>query len=63
MYQRCNLWKIQMSSLYPNDSRQANTYWGYNFSEAKARDAALTWLAVKQGGSSIDTIVSVDLIV
>lgn len=62
MYQTCKLWKITLSSLLPNDHKQENVFWGYHFNEAKARDAALRWIADEMGGSTIDTIVRVDLI-
>lgn len=60
MISRASLWKITLSSLYPNDTRKESTYWGYNFSEGQARDAALLWIAVQNGGSTIDTILRVD---
>lgn len=56
----CKLWKITLSSLFPNDTRQENVFWGYHLNEAQARDAALRWIANELAGSSIDTIVRVD---
>jgi hypothetical protein len=59
---KCNLWKISLSSLYPSDEKKESVFWGYHFDEAKARDAALRWLANQNGGSTVDTILSVELI-
>lgn len=58
----CKLWKITTSSLFPTGNHVRNVFWAYNFNEAKARDAALRWIANENGGSSIDSIVSVDVI-
>ena len=58
----CKTYKITLSSLFPQGDPVETIYWGYNFNEAKARDSALNWIAKQNGGSSIDTIVKVDLI-
>ncbi len=54
------LWKVTVSSLFPNDNRVESVYEGHNADEAAARDAALTWKAIDNGGSSIDRVVSVE---
>ena len=58
MTERC--WKITVSSLYPNDTRKDNVYEGYHDHEDGARQAALTWEAIRHGGSTIGTIVKVE---
>lgn len=61
MTTQCKLWKITLQSLFPNDEKKETVFWGYHMSEAQARDAALRWIAKEMGGSSIDTILSVEL--
>ncbi len=47
------LWKVTVSSLFPNDSRVESVYEGRHADEATAREAALhvEWLA--NGGATI----------
>lgn len=56
------LWKVTVSSLFPNDNRVEGVYEGHHADEAAARDAALLWKAVANGGSSIDRIEKVERI-
>lgn len=60
MISTCKSYKITMSCLFPQGDPVEKIFWGYHFNEAKARDAALRWVATEHGGSSIDTIVKVD---
>ena len=53
-------WKVTVSSLFPNDSRAESVYEGYYADEAAACDAALTWKAIDNGGSSIDRVEKVE---
>lgn len=50
------LWKVTVSSLFPNDNRVESVYEGRHSDEAAARDAALTWKAIDNGGSTIDRV-------
>lgn len=54
------LWKVTVSSLFPNDHRVEKVFEGYHASEAAARDAALHQEAVDHGGSTIPTILKVE---
>lgn len=56
------LWKVTVSSLFPNDTRVESVYEGQHADEAAARDAALTWKAIDNGGSSIDRVEKVECI-
>jgi hypothetical protein len=56
----CKLWKIVLGHDMADDNTDL-TFWGYHFSEGKARDAALNWAEGQKPGSVI-TIKSVDLI-
>lgn len=56
------LWKVTVSSLFPNDNRAESVYEGYHADETAARDAALTEKAIDNGGSTIDRIESVERI-
>lgn len=58
----CQLFKITVGCLWPNDSRSELTFWGYHFDEAKARDAALLWGAKDVGDAAIVSINKVELI-
>ena len=58
----CKLWKITLSCLWPNDDKTQKIFWGYHFSEARARDAALLWGAKEVGDAAIISILQVDLI-
>ena len=51
-----NLWKVTVSSLFPNDNRVEIIYEGRHADEAAACDAALTWKAIDHGGSTIDRV-------
>lgn len=51
-----------MSCLWPNDDKTQKIFWGYHFSEARARDAALLWGAKEVGDAAIISILQVDLI-
>ena len=50
------LWKVTVSSLFPNDNRVESVYEGHHTDEAAARDAALTRKAIDNGGSTIDRV-------
>ncbi|RSU45577.1 hypothetical protein BRX43_18385 [Sphingomonas sp. S-NIH.Pt15_0812] len=50
------LWKVTVSSLFPNDNRVESVYEGHHPDDAAACDAALTWKAIDNGGSSIDRV-------
>ncbi|MEG3166440.1 hypothetical protein U1701_17810 [Sphingomonas sp. PB2P19] len=54
------LWKVTVSSLYPNDNRVESVYEGHHADEAAARDGALTKKAMDNGGSTIDCVVGVE---
>lgn len=53
-------WKVTVSSLFPNGNRVESVYEGRHADEAAARDAALTWKAIDNGGSSIDRVEKVE---
>ena len=57
-----NLWKVTVSSLFPNDHRVESIHEGRHADEAAARDAALTWKAIENGGSTIDRVEKVEQI-
>ncbi len=54
------LWKVTVSSLFPNDNRVESVYEGHHADEAAARDAALTRMAIDNGGSTIDRVQKVE---
>jgi len=54
------LWKVTVSSLFPNDERVESVYEGQHADQAAACDAALTREAIENGGSTIARIVSVE---
>jgi hypothetical protein len=54
------LWKVTVSSLFPNDNRVESVYEGHHADEAAARDAALTRKAIDNGGSTIDCVQKVE---
>ena len=54
------LWKVTVSSLFPNDHRVENVYEGYHASEEAACGAALHKEGIDHGGTTIPTIVKVD---
>ena len=54
------LWKVTVSSLFPNDNRVESVYEGHHADEAAARDAALTRKAIDNGGSTIDRVQKVE---
>lgn len=54
------LWKVTVSSLFPNDHRLVKTYEGYHASEDAACGAALHNEGIDHGGSSIPTILKVE---
>lgn len=54
------LWKVTVSSLFPNDHRVENVYEGYHASEEAACGAALHKEGIDYGGSTIPTIVKVE---
>lgn len=56
------LWKVTVSSLFPNDERVESVYEGQHADEAAACDAALTRKAIENGGSSIDRVEKVEAI-
>ena len=51
------LWKVTLSSLFPNDQRVESSYEGWHADEKAARDAALSKEATDNGGSTIATVV------
>lgn len=53
------LWKVTVSSLFPNDNKVESVYEGHHADDAAARDAALTKTAIDNGGSTIDHVVRV----
>ncbi|RYF22031.1 MAG: hypothetical protein EOO77_04925 [Oxalobacteraceae bacterium] len=56
------LWRVTVSSLFPNDNRVESVYEGHHADKAAASDAALTWMAIDNGGSTIDRVESVERI-
>lgn len=56
------LWKVTMSSLFPNDNRVESVYEGLHADEAAASDAALSKEAIDNGGSTIATVVKAETI-
>jgi hypothetical protein len=54
------LWKVTVSSLFPNDNKVKSVYEGHHADEAAARDAALTREAIHNGGSTIDRVEKVE---
>lgn len=54
------LWKVTVSSLFPNDNRVESVYEGHHADEAAARDAALTKKVIDNGGSTIDRVQKVE---
>ncbi len=54
------LWKVTVSSLFPNDNRAESVYEGRHADEAAACDAALTKKAIENGGSTIDRVEKVE---
>ncbi|RZT58234.1 hypothetical protein EV283_0001 [Sphingomonas sp. BK036] len=54
------LWKVTVSSLFPNDNKVESVYEGHHADEAAACDAALTKEAIRNGGSTIDRVVGVE---
>lgn len=54
------LWKVTVSSLFPNDNRVESVYEGHHADEAAACDAALTRKAIDNGGSTIDRVQKVE---
>lgn len=54
------LWKVTVSSLFPNDHRIESVYEGHHANEAAARDAALRTEASDNGGSAIARVVEVE---
>lgn len=54
------LWKVTVSSLFPNDNRVESVYEGRHADEAAARDAALTKEAFDNGGSTIARVEKVE---
>ncbi len=54
------LWKVTVNSLFPNDNRVESVYEGHHADEAAACDAALTWKAIDNGGSTIDRVQKVE---
>lgn len=55
------LWKVTVSSLFPNDHRVENVYQGYHASEEAACGAALHKEGNDHGGSTIPTIMKVEV--
>ena len=53
-------WKVTVSSLFPNDNRVESVYEAHHSDEAAACDAALTWKAIDNGGSTIDRVQKVE---
>ena len=54
------LWKVTVSSLFPNDNRVESVYEGHHTDEVAARDAALIRKAIDNGGSTIDRVQKVE---
>lgn len=57
-----SLWKVTVSSLFPNDSRAESVYEWRHADEDAAREAALLQVAIDHGGSALDTIIDVEKI-
>lgn len=56
------LWKVTVSSLFPNDHRVESTYEGRHADEEAARDAALSNEGADNGGSTIAAVVKAEKI-
>ncbi|GGE97233.1 hypothetical protein GCM10011404_32950 [Sphingomonas prati] len=56
------LWRVTVSSLFPNDKRVECFYDGLYANEDAARDAALSKEAFDHGGATIATVISVERI-
>ena len=56
------LWKVTVSSLFPNDHRVESTYEGQHADEKAAHDAALSKEGTDNGGSTIATVVKAEKI-
>jgi len=56
------LWKVTVSSLFPNDHRVESSYEGRHVDEEAARDAALFKEATNNGGSTIAAVVKTEKI-
>ena len=56
------LWKVTVSSLFPNDHRAESTYKGRHADEKTAREAALAKEGAENGGSTIATVVKAEKI-
>lgn len=56
------LWKVTVSSLFPNDYRVESSYEGRHADEKAACDAALFREATDNGGSTIATVVRAEKI-
>ncbi len=56
------LWKVTVSSLFPNDHRVTSVYEGHHADEAAARDAALHKEALANGGATIPSILKAEAI-
>jgi hypothetical protein len=54
------LWKVTVSSLFPNDNRVESVYEGHHADEAAACDAALTKEAIDNGGSTIGRVEKIE---
>lgn len=55
-----SLWRITVSSLFPNDHRLESIYEGRHANGDAARDAALTKEAIDHGGSTIPAVVRIE---
>lgn len=51
---------MTVNSLFPNDNRVESVYEGHHPDEATACNAALTWKAIANGGSTIDRVEKVE---
>jgi hypothetical protein len=56
------LWRITISSLFPNDHRVETVYEGRHESEEAAREAALAKEGVDHGWSTIATVTGAEAI-
>lgn len=56
------LWKVTVSSLFPNGQRVESSYEGWHADEKAACDTALFKEATSNGGSTIATVVKADKI-
>jgi hypothetical protein len=54
------LWRVTVSSLFPNDHRVESTYEGRYADEKAACNTALSREATENGGSTIATIVKAE---